>query len=244
VSQRRYNPTATWAITNITDPAGLYGSNVGNTFMAGAQDTSGAVHFTNQAEQAGVVDTAWGWGTSFVDMNLDGAPDLYAVQGMRGYVADTSPHIASATSRLFLGHESGLRFSDAPSSGCNFPGDQRALIVFDYNRDGAPDLLITQVNGPTLLLQNETVGPHWLTIAPSGRNDAGIDARISVTAGGQTTTQVLLAGGSYLAGPPREAYCGLGLSSNADVVHIAWADGASSDLRNVRANQVLRVAHP
>ena len=38
------------------------------------------------------------------------------------------------------------------------PGDQRALVVFDYNRDGSPDLLITQVAAPTVLLENYTAG--------------------------------------------------------------------------------------
>ena len=49
-------------------------------------------------------------------------------------------------------------FSVAKDTGCDVPGDQRALVVFDYDRDGSPDLLITQVAGPTLLLQNYTAG--------------------------------------------------------------------------------------
>ena len=79
-----------------------------------------------------------------------------------------------------------------------------------------PDLLITQVAGPTVLLQNYTGGKHWLTVAPEGPSDAGIGARVSVTAGGRTTTQILLAGGSYLAGPPREAYFGLDAAPTAE----------------------------
>jgi hypothetical protein len=226
-------------VTNITDPSGLYGSNLGNTFMMNNQDSSG-IHFRNAVAQYGIVDTAWGWGTSFVDMNLDGAPDLYAVQGMHAFVGNSSAHLANATSTLFLNDGSG-HFSDAKTSGCDVPGDQRALVVFDYNRDGSPDLLITQVNGPTLLLQNYTSGKHWLTVAPEGPGDAGINARVTVTAGGRTTTQILLAGGSYLAGPPREAYFGLDSAASADLVRIDWANGTTTELHNVKADQVLRV---
>ena len=195
-------------VTNITDPSGLFGSNLGNTFMTYERKPDG-IRFSNVAAQYGVLDTAWGWGTSFVDMNLDGAPDLYAVQGMRAFVGTGSAHLANATSTLFLGDVAGGKFSVAKDTGCDLPGDQRALVVFDYDRDGSPDLLITQVAGPTLLLQNHTSGKHWLTVAPEGVDDAGIGARVTVTAGGRTMTQVLLAGGSYLAGPPREAYFGL-----------------------------------
>ena len=228
-------------ITNITDPDGLFGSNIGNTYMLSGQD-QGGIHFRNAAADYGILDTAWGWGASFVDMDLDGIPDLYAVQGMRAFVKDDSPHLASATSTLFLGRDSGPALVKAgPATGCDIPGDQRALVVFDYDRDGSPDLLITQVAGPTVLLKNYTAGRHWLTVAPAGRGDAGIDARVSVTAAGRTTEQVLLAGGSYLAGPPRELYFGLGAAATADLVRIEWANGTTSELRDVTADQVLRV---
>lgn len=227
-------------VTNITDPTGLFGSNLGNTFMTNTQDQSG-IHFHNVAAQYGILDTAWGWGTAFADMNLDGAPDLYAVQGMHAFVGNGSAHLADATSTLFLSDATGAHYSPAKDSGCDVPGDQRALVVFDYNRDGSPDLLITQVAGPTLLLQNYTGGKHWLTVVPEGPNDAGIDARITVTARGRTTTQILLAGGSYLAGPPREAYFGLDAAATADVVRIDWANGMTTVLHDVTSDQVLRV---
>ena len=230
-------------VTNITDPSGLHGSNLGNTFFVSEQDPNG-IRFRNVAAQYGVLDTAWGWGTSFVDMNLDGAPDLYAVQGMRAFVGDNSEHLAKATSTLFLGDAAGTGFSVAKDTGCDLPGDQRALVVFDYDRDGSPDLLITQVAGPTVLLQNHTSGKHWLTVAPEGPNDAGIGARVTVTAGGRTTTQIVLAGGSYLAGPPREVYFGLDAAPIAENVRIDWANGTTTELHDVKADQILRVSPP
>lgn len=230
-------------VTNITDPSGLYGSNLGNTYMVSEPDPGG-VRFRNAAAQYGILDTAWGWGTSFVDMNLDGAPDLFAVQGMRAFVGTGSAHLANATSTLFLGGADGSTFSVAKDTGCDVPGDQRALVVFDYDRDGSPDLLITQVAGPAVLLQNATDQKHWLTVAPEGLGDAGVNARITVTAGGRTTEQILLAGGSYLAGPPREAYFGLDTTPRADLVRIDWANGTTTALRDVTADQVLRVSPP
>ena len=230
-------------VTNITDPSGRFGSNLGNTYMIPDMD-SGEIRFRNVAAPYGVIDTAWGWGAAFVDLDLDRDLDLYAVQGMRAFIRDESPHLANATSRLFLNDGTGQHFTTAEDTGCDIPGDQRALVAFDYDRDGSPDLLITQVAAPTVLLQNFTSGKHWLTVAPEGPNDAGVNARVTVTAGGTTTTQILLAGGSYLAGPPREAYFGLDTAATADLVRIDWADGTTTELTDVAADQVLRVPHP
>ena len=71
---------------------------------------------------------------------------------------------------------------------------------------------------------------------------AGSEPR--TTAGGRTTTQIVLAGGSYLAGPPREAYFGLGAATVADTVRIDWANGKTTDLHDVPAGEVLRVIAP
>ena len=230
-------------ITHITDPSGLFGSNIGNTLMRYDRDDGGHPLPRIRSPDTGLIDTAWGWGNAFVDMDLDGDPDVYAVQGMDAYVAGKSEPLASATSKLFLDDGTGAHYTTAAGTGCDVPGDQRALVVFDYDRDGAPDLLVTQVAAPTMLLHNQTAGRHALTVAPTGPGDPGIDARITVTAGGRTTTQLLLAGGSYLAGPPREAYFGLGDATVADAVRIAWADGTTTELHDVPADQVLRVAH-
>ena len=67
---------------------------------------------------------------------------------------------------------------------------------------------------------------------------------MSVTAAGRTTTQILLAGGSYLAGPPREAYFGLGDAAAAETVRVDWANGKTTELHDVAAGQVLRLTAP
>jgi len=230
-------------VTNITDPGGTFGTNQGNTFMMSSQDAGGTLHFTDEAASHGIVDTAWGWGTQFVDMHGDGAPDIYAVQGMREFVGNGSVHLENATSSLFLNDGSGLTFKRSDAPGCQVPGDQRALVVFDFNRDGSPDLLISQVAGPPILLENLISGRNWLTVAATGPADAGINARITVTAGGRSQTQIILAGGSYLAGPPREAYFGLG-GASAATVKVAWANGETSEYVNVPAGQVLQAKRP
>lgn len=230
-------------ITQITDPGHRFGSNSGNTLMV-SRPGGDATLFRDDAGSRGIVDTAWGWGTAFVDADLDGALDIYAVQGMREFVGGDSTHIEHATSKLFINDGNGMSFTTAEGTGCDLKGDQRALVVFDYNRDGAPDFLVTQVDAPTLLLENRILGPHWLTVAPKAPGDGGIGARVSVTAAGRTARQIVLAGGSYLAGPPRELYFGLGDVSTAELVRIEWADGTVTEHHDVAADRVLGVTKP
>jgi hypothetical protein len=230
-------------VTQITDPGHRFGTNSGNTLMV-SRPSGDVTTFGEDAGSRGIVDTAWGWGTAFVDADLDGDLDIYAVQGMREFVGGDSTHIEHATSKLFMNDGSGMSFTPAVDTGCDLKGDQRALVVFDYNRDGAPDLLVTQVDAPTLLLENRIMGPHWLTVRLAGAGDGGIGARVSVQAGGRTTSQIMLAGGSYLAGPPRELYFGLGDQESAALVRVEWADGTVTDLPQVAADRVIDVTKP
>ena len=114
-------------------------------------------------------------------------------------------------------------------------------MAFDYDRDGDPDYLISQVGLPVQLLETRAPRRHWLNVelAPGTGYDFG--AKVTVAAGGRTASQLVIAGGSYLAGPPPEAYFGLGDATTADVT-IRWEDGTSLTLEDVAADQIVRVS--
>jgi hypothetical protein len=229
-------------VTNIYDPVGNFG-NVprGNTLLIQKPGPTARFKFADEASQRGVLDAGWGWGTAFVDVAGNGHLDIYAVQGFNRFVGLLSTALSENRAHLFMNDGSGS-FRLAGRTGCDVPGDQRSLVVFDFNRDGKPDFLITQVAGPTMLLENQSPAKNWLTVDLSRAPDhLAIGSRITVTVGGRSTTQYVLAGGSYLAGPPREAYFGLGTSAQADQVKVTWSDGTTSVLRGVRSG-VVRVA--
>ena len=227
-------------VTNITDPNGQFGTGTGNTLLIGERDPDGEVAYADHAERTGVEDTGWGWGTAFTDMDLDGRLDLYVVQGMQEFIAAQSPALRDQRARLFLG-AGGRGFEAATGNGCDVAGDQRSVIPFDYDRDGAPDLLVTQIAYSAVLLENGTTDRHWLTVDLSRAGAQAAGARVTVSDEGQRTTQVALFGGSYLAGMPLELYFGLGPSGDADDVTVTWADGSVSELGSVTADRVVRV---
>jgi hypothetical protein len=230
--------------TNITDPAGTFGATQGNALLLGRLREDGQLVFTDVARARGVDDTAWGWGTAFVDVDLDGDLDLFSVQGMDQVVMDASPALQAARARLFVRDDSGA-FTRAENVGFDVSGDQRSLVVFDYDRDGDPDFLISQVGENVKLLENRSSVGNWLTVIPRATPGHAVQgAVVSVVAGDRTESQVVLAGGSYLAGPPAEVYFGLGAAEHADEVRVTWPDGATSTLQHVAGNRIVRPEHP
>jgi hypothetical protein len=227
-------------ITNITDPNDQFGTGSGNTLLIGKATADGTVSYADTAAAAGIDDTGWGWGTAFTDVNLDGRLDLYAVQGMQEFIAGQSPELRNQKARLFLGTATD-GFERATDNGCDIAGDQRTVIPFDYDRDGAPDLLVTQLAYGAVLLENGTAGQHWLTVDLSRAGALAAGARVKVDTPEGPVTQVALYGGSYLAGMPLELYFGLGSAESAAGVSVTWADGTVSDLGPIAADQVLRV---
>jgi hypothetical protein len=225
--------------TNITDPTDAFGTGSGNVLLVARQGRDGSLEFEDRAADMGITDTGWGWGTAFLDIDLDADLDLYAVQGMDEFVAEQSIPVRDATAKLFLDDGSGA-FNAAPDSGCQVPGDQRAVIPFDYDRDGDQDLLVTQVNKEVVLLENRQDGGRSITVDLAAGGAAAAGARITAVCGDRTVTQVVLAGGSYLSGPPMEAVFGLGDAAQADEVRVSWANGRETVLRNVAAGSVVR----
>lgn len=223
-------------VSNIFDPQQSYGVNPPGNTMLLVETGSAGLRFTDEAEDRGVLETGWSWGAAFVDIDLDTDLDLFVVQGFDEFIADHF-ELEDATSSLLI-NEDGM-FTRTAGSGCDVEGDQRALIPFDFDRDGDPDFLITQVDKPLMLLENLSQGAS-LTVALDPADPASSGAVVTVTADGRSTRQVLLDGGSYLAGPPAEAYFGLGESVTADVT-VRWPGGAVQEYEEVAAGSILSV---
>jgi hypothetical protein len=109
------------------------------------------------------------------------------------------------------------------------------------------DALVTQLDGPPVLLRNRTAATpsesHWIAIRTVGgkSNRDGFGARIEVKAGGRTQAEEVRANSSFLSASDPRTHFGLGKATQADEITIHWPSGAVDTIRNQAANQFLVV---
>ena len=108
--------------------------------------------------------------------------------------------------------------------------------------------VVGQIDGAYffLLFENSTerVG-HWLTVvAEPTAGHTVVGAKVTVIAGGRRWVQYLIGGGGYLAGPPNEAYFGLGSTDRVTSVAIDWPDGTTTTRSGLTADRLLLMQKP
>jgi hypothetical protein len=106
-------------------------------------------------------------------------------------------------------------------------------------------LLLSTNGGPVYLFRNEAQGAaasnHSLRIKLTGTksNRDGIGATVRLTAGGETQTQMLRSGSSYLSASELVLTFGLAHNDKAGAVEIRWPSGQVDRLSNVNAGQTI-----
>jgi len=192
----------------------------------------------NHGESFGQVrlpDTHWvrAYGVAAIDYDNDGWVDLVAV----GETKEGKGEV-----RLFrnLGPD-GFKdvTTDVGLDKINLK-DPRAVIVGDYDNDGAPDLLITQNHGPAVLLRNEGGNQnHWLRLNLKGLadNKSAIGTKVEVFAGGNRQKFEIAGSSGYLGQNSPYLTVGLGQAKVADVVRMLWPTGVLQDEIEVAADQ-------
>ena len=110
--------------------------------------------------------------------------------------------------------------------------DPRAIITGDYDGDGATDLLITQNQGPAVLLRNEGGNQnHWLRLSLKGLadNKSAIGTKVEVFAGGNRQKFEIAGSNGYLGQSSTDIVVGLGDAKEADIVRMLWPTGVLQD---------------
>jgi hypothetical protein len=176
--------------------------------------------------------THTGFGTVFMDYDLDGWLDLFVANGAVTIVEARrgTAYPFQETSQLF--HNPGRPpFHEMGAEAGPFVGRaevSRGVAAGDVDNDGDLDLLLTNNNGPARLLLD--VAPRqgrWLEVRLRGTSDNrdGIGARVGVLReGAPTLWRRAHTDGSYLtAGDPR-VHFGLGAARPTQVV-VEWPGG-------------------
>jgi len=208
-----------------------------NVYYENQLTQTSELSFVDRAESLGVSDTRWGWGTEAVDLDLDGDLDLVAVNGFAAFASEL-PEDRLVTGPGYLFENQGGAFVRFMGTDLDVEEDARALVAFDADSDGDPDLLITTMDGPTRLLENRSVtgGAVEIRLEPSA---LACGAVVRATLGSTAKRRDALCGRSYLTGTTPRVHFGLGPEARIGGLEVQWADGVRTRLPALEAGDAL-----
>jgi hypothetical protein len=203
--------------------------------------------YTSPASGVAILSLRYsGWSNGFIDYNNDGWKDLYS---SNGDVDDTSPDAAEHDT--MFENVDGKRFVDVSGEmGSDFlrAGFQRGSAIVDLNNDGAMDLVVTSLNErPRILMNSGDSGNHWLLIDAHGHKGAHdpVGAQFKViTASGRVLYNQYSVSVGFMSSSDRRVHFGLGVDDKISRIEITWPSGVVQELKNVKADQILRVEEP
>lgn len=184
-----------------------------------------------------------GFGTKAVDIDCDGWVDL----------AVTNGHIFDMTiygqgfrmpPQLLMNRATRFELTEVEDESNYWAGKYlgRAMASFDHNRDGKTDLVVSHLDQPLALLQNQTSeAGHSLELELVGtlsERDA-IGTRVMVVSSGKVSSSWVTAGDGYLCSDEAVLKFGLGHSPAADLVTIHWPSGVIQTFENLEGNRYL-----
>ena len=131
---------------------------------------SGPPGYTDARDDFADTEALTGWGDSWIDLDLDTDLDLILTNGdipVTNLIDDAEPiqvleNRSTATAQRFAD----LGLQDGGEDRLRTNG--RGVAAADYDNDGDPDIAISSIGGPLILLENTTTGGSWLAVQLPG----------------------------------------------------------------------------
>jgi len=230
-----------------------------NTLFLGRGDGT----FAELAAQAGVAATGWSWGTLFLDVDLDGRPDLLVANGhpwdimdgdiqerqQQGFSAVPWERRLSEFPRLALRNMAFRNRGDTTfeetGKGWGIGAEEdisHTIVAADLDGDGDQDLVIGRLNAPPLVLRNNAPGPRIaVRLRGAKPNTRAIGATIRVVVPGlPVQTREVTGGGLYLSHGDELATFATGAADSVQL-EIRWRDGLRTVLHGLGPNRLYEV---
>jgi hypothetical protein len=222
--------------------------------------------FAQIAEYAGVDASGWTWGTTFLDVDLDGYEDILVANGHRWDVldADVLERLKNRLSvtgwqrelTLFpplelpnyaFRNRGDLTFEDQTAAwrfGLE-PDVSHGMATGDLDGDGDLDVVINRLDRPALVLRNDASANRVaIQLKGAGANRRGIGATVRVLGGAVPfQSREVTAGGLYLSHAEDLVAFAAG-GSDSLLIEVRWRSGQRSVVAHARPNRLYQITEP
>jgi hypothetical protein len=219
-----------------------------NTFYVNSRG-----RFKDRTTMTGTANTSLrftGFGMGFHDFDLDGALDLYVVNGAVQAWKENERFSAedgyAEPNHLFRG-KGGPKFEEVPMGGLTQDAiaTSRGAAFGDLDNDGDVDVVIVNRDSSVSLLLNEAPRKgSWIGFQPKGgKGNVVPGARVEIRFAGKKLYRVADPAYSYLASNDPRAHFGLGMDaegkliSKVDDVRVLWNGGREESFGPMDAGQ-------
>ena len=235
----------------------------------GENDSIGIPAFSEIGFMSGIAQTDWSWAPLVTDFNNDGYRDIIVTNGFPKDVSDhdfmvyqdqaygktSKEQILKQIPQIKLHNyafqnNGDLTFKDATDSwGLSVPTFSNGAAFADLDNNGTMDMVINNINDEALIYKNTSREKndstnHYLQIVFKGdqKNIEGLGAWADIYYDkGRHQVYENNPYRGYLSTMQSIAHFGLGRSAMIDSVVIRWPNGKKQTLKQVKADQVLKV---
>ncbi|MCG2460354.1 FG-GAP-like repeat-containing protein [Flavobacteriaceae bacterium F89] len=235
----------------------------------GTNPETGLPIFSEIGMYAGVEETDWSWAALFADYDNDGWSDLLVVNGFPRDVMDhdfgdfresanrliSQKELIEAipeikTPNFIFKNNGDLTFKDVTEEwGFNFKTYSNGAAYGDLDNDGDIDLVLNNLNGPMILLENRgdkiVNDSHYLRVKLSGteQNRAAIGATVEVFYDNLRQIHSVLSTRGYLSKSENTLHFGLGKSTFVDSLKVTWPGGRIQKIGKTEGNREISIAY-
>ena len=189
-----------------------------------------------------------GFGTRFVDLDLDGWLDIFVANGhVIDNISDFNRDYTHAQPKKVFMNDGDGTFNDMTDSlggDLLVPSVGRGIAFGDIVNDGDPDVIISNNNGAANLLINEgTPKNNWIGLHLEGRtfNRDAIGTRVRVKSASGNQIATVNPAASYLASNDKRIIFGLGEDTVVNEITVQWPGGGADRFEKIEPNRYYHI---